>query len=61
MYDTDYNLKQFTHLKLKDVDPAKHTSVTLKLSGDGAANAIVVFLTFLFPGLASDVLSAAGI
>ena len=45
-------------------DPADHTSVTLKLSGDGAkitANATMVFLTFSFLGLASDVLSAAGI
>ena len=52
MYDADYNSKQCTPPKLKDGDLAEHTSVTLKLSGDGAkiaANATMVFLIFSFP------------
>ena len=39
-------------------------SITLKLTGDGAAiaaSAMMVFLTFSFPRLADNVLSAAGI
>ena len=38
--------------------------VTIKFSGDGAAiaaSATMVFLTFSFPGLADNVLSAAGL
>ena len=39
------------------------TSITVKLAGDGAniaASATMVSLTFSFPGLVENVLSAAG-
>ena len=45
------------------LDRAQHTSITVKFSGDGtniAASATIVFLTFSFPGLEENVLSAAG-
>ena len=45
------------------LDGPQPTSITVKLSGDGAniaASATVVFLTFSFPGLEQNVLSAAG-
>ncbi len=45
------------------LDYAQPTSITPKFSGDGAniaASATIVFLTFSFPGLKENVLSAAG-
>ena len=46
--------------QLEKLEP---TSVTVTLSGDGAniaASATMVFLTFSFPGLPENVMSAAG-
>ena len=43
---------------------AQPSRVTIKFSGDGAviaASATMVFLTFSFPGLANNVLSATGL
>ena len=45
------------------LDGPQPTSITVKLSGDGAniaASATMVFLTFSFLGLEQNVLSAAG-
>ena len=53
-----------THCLLREeIEEPQPTHVTVKLSGDGAniaSSSTMVFLTFSFPGLAENVLSAAG-
>ena len=49
-------------ISLEEIEEPQPTQVTVKLSGDGASiitSSTMVFLTFSFPGLAENVLSAA--
>ena len=59
----NHYIQYFPLIKLEKTHVPPQTCITLKLSGDGAkiaATSSMVFLTFSFPGLADNVLSAAG-